>query len=320
MTSVLDAPFAGPLGMAPGLGARRSGTPGMAVVGGRAGPGTLADARRAMGLTMAEFARAMHVCRTTVSLWEKGHRRPARYRWPLLGAVLQLQPDEVAGLLTDHPPARHDGMALPSLAVVRQRSGLTQRAVAQSVGVAPTTLSTWENAGVPVPPVAAERLARVLNTDLACMAAEPSSARVADRRPLRRLRKDAGMSQREAAAHLGIAVGTLARYESGARQTPVKVVRSMARMYRRPVGDVLRHSGITLPAVPGRTPWLLTEVAGGIRAARTLAGMTKVELGRALGRSGQAVHGWETGRTRPNSRTCRRLELLLGLFVGALPY
>jgi transcriptional regulator with XRE-family HTH domain len=200
-------------------------------------------------MTMTELARALHVSRPTVSLWERGGRKPARHYWPLLGSVLALRPAEVAPLFADHPPARHDGEPLPSLALVRRRKGLTQHALARLIEVAPTTLSMWETAGVRVPPGVAAEIARVLDTDLLWLAAEPRRRAVVDPRPLRRLRKQAGMSQREAAAYLGIAVGTLARYEAGERQAPVAVVRRMAKAYGRSVEELL-HSGCEVPPLP----------------------------------------------------------------------
>jgi transcriptional regulator with XRE-family HTH domain len=173
-------------------------------------PPTLTEARLRSGLTMTELARALHISRPTLSLWEKGRRRPARSLWPRLAAVLGLELAEVAALFADHPPARLDGRPLPSLSMVRRRSGMTQRELAGLVGVAPTTLAMWENARVRVAPGTADELARVLDTDVAALAAEHGGVAAPDPRPLRRLRTELNMSQREAAAHLGIALGTLA--------------------------------------------------------------------------------------------------------------
>jgi transcriptional regulator with XRE-family HTH domain len=128
------------------------------------------------------------------------------------------------------------------------------------------------------------------------------------------------MTQREAAAHLGVAIGTLARYESGDRPVPVRAVKRMATLYRCPLVAVLRHSRRTLPPIPSGAVWREEQVPAGIRAARLAVGMTKAELGRALGRSAQAVYKWERGQTRPRTPTCRRLEILLGLPVGRIPY
>ena len=141
-----------------------------------------------------------------------------------------------------------------------------------------------------------EVLARVLDADQATLAAEPVATAVRDPRPLRRLRRAARMSQREAAVHLGIAVGSLARYEAGQRRPPVPVARRMAGAYRRPVAEVLAACRIELLPLPPRARWLREDVPEGLRAARTAAGLSKVALGRAVGRSGQAVRGWETGR------------------------
>ena len=63
----------------------------------------------------------------------------------------------------------------------------------------------------------------------------------------------------------------------------------------------------------------MDEVPDVIRALRTAAGLTKVGLGRAVDRSGQAVAGWESGRTLPTPATFRRLEVVFGLGPGRFP-
>jgi DNA-binding transcriptional regulator YiaG len=283
-------------------------------------PRTLAGAREAAGLTATELARALLVSRPTVAAWEKGTRRPVRGHWPLLGALLGLPPDGVDALFADHPPARLDGAPLPSLASARRRAGLTGRALARLVAVAPTTLSMWETAGVRVPSGVAAELARVLDTDVPTLAARPSHRTAApDPRPLRRLRRESGMSQREAAAYLRIALGTLARYEAGDRRVPVAVARRMAVVYRRTTAEVVDSCGLELPPLPPGPRWPPREVPDGIRAARTSAGLTRAALGRAVDRSGQTVRAWETGCRLPGPQTCRRLEVVLGLPPGTLP-
>lgn len=271
-------------------------------------------------MTRVQLGHAMHVSRPTIYQWENGRRRPARHYWPSLATALGLTVDDVAAMFADLRPARHDRTPLPSLAYERRRSGLTQQALARSLGVAPTTLAMWETAGVRVPLGIVDEIARQLNTDVARLAGSPPSGMDVDVRPLRRLRKNICMSQREAAAHLGISIGTLARYESGERPIPVATARRMAILYRRPMDTLLRHGGRVLPAFPPGRVWAEEQVPEGIRAARVVAGMTKAALGRALGTSAQAVYKWERGESRPRTRTCRRLELVLGLPAGRIPY
>lgn len=273
----------------------------------------------AAGMTVTELARRLHLSRTTVSMWEGGYRAAARDHWPALGRALQLAPAQVAELFAGLPPGRHDARHLPSLAVARLRAGLTQRELAALLGVAATTVSMWESGGVPVSAGLLDRVAQLLATDLEQLAAQPPSARdSADPRPLRQLRQAAGMSQREAAAHLRIAVGTLARYEAGHRATPIAVVKRMAQAYQRPVREVLQRSGTVLPPLPPAAAWHGADLPDLLRALRTASGMSKDGLGRALGMSGQTVRCWEDGRRRPGVDACRRLDVVFRLPPGRM--
>jgi transcriptional regulator with XRE-family HTH domain len=279
---------------------------------------TLTDARRAAGLTMTGLARRLHVSRPTVSMWEAGTRPVARHYWPAIAAALHLRPEQVSALFAGAPPARLDGVPLPSLGWARRAAGLTQRALAERVGMAPTTVSMWEVAGVRVPPWAAAELARVLGVPPARLAAGPPVPGP-DPRPLRALRRSAGMTRKEAAAHLGVAVGTLDRYEAGLRTVPVTVARRMAHAYRCRLRDLPVRCGDAPLRLPRRGRWAPEDVPDGIRTLRVAAGLSRAALGRAVGRSGQAVAGWEAGRARPDEVTSRRLEEVLGLPARVLP-
>ncbi|WP_436692134.1 helix-turn-helix domain-containing protein [Geodermatophilus sp. CPCC 205506] len=276
-------------------------------------------ARVRAGLTVTQLAKALRVARPTVSMWERGRRGVGRHYWPALTVALGLSEEDLTALFARCPPSRLDAVRLPSLARFRRSAGLTQAALAQRVGVAPTTLAMWESSGVRVQLAVVAQLCAVLGVELGELTAN-SPVAAPDPRPLRRYRKAVGMSRAEAAAQLGISVGALARYEAGERRTPIPVVRRMAPAYGRRVGELLPHSGSTLlPLPPGRL-WFPEELPDAVRALRIAAGLTKVGLGRAVGRSGQAVAAWEAGRARPSPATCRRLEVVFGLVPGRLPY
>ena len=279
---------------------------------------SLTQARVRAGLTKTELARRLLISRPTVSMWESGARAAARIYWPALSAALGLDIDEIERLFRDLPPSRLDGRRLPALGRARRRAGVTQRDVADRLGVAPTTVSMWESAGVPVPGALVAPLGQLLATDVADLTRAPLPAAPSpDPRPLRELRRGARMSQREAAAHLRISVGALARYEAGTRNTPMPVVRRMAAVYQRTVTDLLVCSGTELYPVPA-TPWSADELPDVLRALRSARGLTKVAVGRAVGRSGQAVRSWETGRTRPAPATLQTLEVVFRLPRGRL--
>jgi len=278
----------------------------------------LTSARLRAGLTVTELARELHVARPTVSMWERGDRGVARNYWPVLAAALGMRQDELPGLFEGCSPARLDGVRLPSLACARRAAGLTQRALAERLDVAPTTLAMWESARVRVHLSLAQRLCTVLGVELARLTAKPPEAGP-DPRPLRRYRRWAGMSRAEAAAAVGVCVSALARYEAGVRATPIPVVRRMARAYGRSVEELLPHGGCRLVPLPSRRRWLREEVPQAIRALRTASGLTQVGLGRAVGRSGRAVASWEAGRTLPMPGTFRGLEVVFGLAPGRFP-
>lgn len=279
----------------------------------------LTAARREAGLTISDLARSLHVSRPTVSGWERGTRAAARYYWPALASALRLDQVQVSQLFRGYPAARLDGVRLPSLAAVRREAGMTQQCLATRVGVRPTTLAMWENTVGRVPRGTAGELAEILQVPIQQLTAV-TPTKSTDPRPLRRLRKAIGMSRREAAAQLRISVGTLSRYEAGGRSVPIPVVRRMAFTYGRSTSELLRLSGRALLPLPIGRPWRPVDVPAGITALRTTAGLSKEELGRAVQRSGQAVGGWERGRTRPSPATCRRLEAMFCLPAGTFPF
>jgi transcriptional regulator with XRE-family HTH domain len=205
-------------------------------------------------MTIADLARAVHVARPTVSLWESGRRRPARHHWPALAAALDLEPVQVGHLFPDHPSARLDTQRLPGLAAQQRRRGLTQAMLAARVRVAPSTLAMWETRHVPVPLGTVHHLARVLHSDAARLSAPALESVSPDPRPLRRYRRRAGLSQREAAAYLGISLASLARYEADLRRPSVTTARAMAATYRQSFDDIAAACGIALPSGPGGFP------------------------------------------------------------------
>lgn len=55
-----------------------------------------------------------------------------------------------------------------------------------------------------------------------------------------------------------------------------------------------------------------------LRAARTGADISRSELARRVGVSEAAVRHWENGSSAPRPKTCKRLEVALGLTEGRL--
>jgi ribosome-binding protein aMBF1 (putative translation factor) len=91
----------------------------------------------------------------------------------------------------------------------------------------------------------------------------------------------------------------------------------MALIYRRPTSELLERYARPRSALP-RQPWTENDLPHVLTALREAAGLTRVGLGRQVGRSGQAVRCWETGRTQPPPLVRRRLERVLRLEPDSL--
>jgi transcriptional regulator with XRE-family HTH domain len=273
----------------------------------------LCRARLAAGLTMTQVANRVGVTPACVSRWENGLRRPSPTHLPALTRALRVTPERLAALLESSPTGRWDGVVLPSLGELRRDLGWTQRAFAAAVGIGSTTANRWEHGRVRVPESQVHRIAEVLGVepaDLIERAVAPMPDRAGSQPALARMRLAAGMTQQEAAHHVGISVRTLRRFEHGRRRPGLAEARALARCFRRPLAEVLRACGVPVPPILLRRTWAPADLPAVLEALRASAGLSAAELGRRLGTSGRQVRAWERGVALPGRPACQRLELL----------
>jgi len=87
--------------------------------------------RRRLGLSQAELGARLDVCAETIWEWENGHHEPTATN---RAAAERLIEDTIG---TTGPTGRR-------IREIRERRGLTQRALADRLGVAGSTISRWE--------------------------------------------------------------------------------------------------------------------------------------------------------------------------------
>lgn len=221
---------------------------------------SLAEARKRIGLTARAVAAALHVSRATVSRWEVGTHRPAGSYLEPLSAVLRISTSEIEDILERHPPSRADASTLLGLRELRARQGLSAAACARALDVAPSTWSNWERGKTPVPRHVTAELARLLATGEQNLHRRMGSSATATPATVwSSLRRRAGMTQREAAALLGIGVSHLSRIENGHRPPPARLADRMCRVYASATpgrngsaGGRQRLDVLTMRAVDGR--------------------------------------------------------------------
>jgi transcriptional regulator with XRE-family HTH domain len=280
----------------------------------------LCRARLAAGLTMTQVARKTGVVPATVSRWENGVRTPSPEARARLTRALRVTPEELSVMLAGSRPRRSDGVLLPGLGQLRRELGLTQRAFRSAIGIGPSAANAWEHGRVRVPIGRLASVAGALGVDpqaVVAAASRPPRNRAEDR-PLTRLRRATGLTQREMAHHLGASVRSVAHWEAGTRTLPWSVARRLAALLRVPLPTVLRAAEREMPTLTHPRTWTRADVPQVLKTLRCNAGWSAAALARRLGTSGGAIRTWETGRVFPSPSVCARLELVYGLPHGVL--
>jgi transcriptional regulator with XRE-family HTH domain len=277
----------------------------------------LVRARLEAGLDRVELGRALHVGPATVYQWERGNTRPPEDLLPRLARQLGLGREELDLALADHPPCRYDGEVLPGLGAVLRERGWTRAQVRDLLEVASSTVFAWETGRTRVPSWALRRLATACGTEVEELTAcgrrrvgRPTSGLAALRRQIR-------MTQREAAAVLGVSASSLGRYETGRRPIALPLARGMARVYRVPLARVLAAAGLAPPLLLTQ-PWTEAQLPAILADLRQAAGASMSEVARHTGVSHPTVRRWESGESLPSAGALATLELQYRLGRGRL--
>jgi transcriptional regulator with XRE-family HTH domain len=129
-------------------------------------------------------------------------------------------------------PAALAHMTGEELREARLRAGLTQRQVAELVGVGPSKVTTWETGARQIPPGRAQQLLEALSNanELAHRARVASPHMTGEE--LREARLRAGLTQRQVAELVGVASSNMATWETGARPVPPRRVEQLQEVFR----------------------------------------------------------------------------------------
>lgn len=297
----------------------------MAARDGEATTGAAAEARlsRALlawrtreGLSRLAAARRLGVAHTTLRSWEVDGVCPQPVHLRTLAAALGRDtnavrilagPDRVRTVRT----SGGDGAA--PLCLARLTAGLTMTQLAFKLGVAPSTVSRWEN-GVRTPaPELRPLLATALRLEPAqlddVLTGNPARRSDGVRLPgLGQLRRDRGLTQRMFRTALGIGSTAAISWEHGRVRVPVHRLDDVA--------GVLGVHRTTLLRLGAQAPRRGRTGERSLADLRRAAGLTQRELALHLGITVRTVAHWEAG-TRPVPRAAVRP--LSGLLRRPLP-
>jgi transcriptional regulator with XRE-family HTH domain len=279
----------------------------------------LAAARLAAGLNRVDIGRLMHVGPATVYRWECGDVRPPVDRLAALATALRLTRPQLDDALAGHPPSRFDGVILPGLGAALRRHGVGTRHASCILRVSPSTMSYWETGRTRVPMHAVRALADACSVDPEELIRRGRTVVPRARRtPLAALRHSAGMTQREAAAMLGVSVSTLSRYENGSRAVMFPLARKLAHIYAVPFGRMCVAADLAPPQTLTMRTWVPEQLPQVLADLRTAAGASKSQVAQVTGVTSPTVRRWETGESVPGDRILSTLERYYRLPGGRL--
>lgn len=121
-------------------------------------------------------------------------------------------------------------------------------------------------------------------------------------------RKNANMTQIDAAKRMNVAINSLRLYESGARQPRADVLAKMAGLYGCEVGELICAKERKVEPVAD------SETIGErIKKARKETKLTQRQLGKKLGVSNVMVSHYELGARKPKIETVKKFAKALGV-------
>lgn len=268
----------------------------------------LEASRKHANLRRVDLANQMGVSEETVRLWEKGVVQPSAQRLARLISLVALEAADWP--LRSGPPAE-----LPALATrlwaERDGRGITQAAAALLLDVPPTTYAGWETGrtapGDAMFGVLAEFLG-VAHDDVASLCAVPFVVDTTEWPPLGQLvgarRQTLRLTRNQLAEAVGVAPGSVAAWEVGARVPGAKVLPRLARAL-----------SVEVSALAAALPQGMVTTALGnlIRARQRELGLLSADVARLIGTTESTISRWVHGQSRPSPANLRRLAEALRL-------
>jgi transcriptional regulator with XRE-family HTH domain len=197
----------------------------------------------------------------------------------------------------------------------REREGLSRLAAARQIGVAHTTLRSWEVRGVCPQPLQLRALVEVVGGDVDALRSLAGPDRVRTTRtsggdgaaPLCRARLDAGLTMTQLARKLGVVPSTVSRWENGLRTPPPHLRPGLATALRTTPSQL---AGMLAGSPPRRSDGVRLPGLGRLRRER---GLTQAAFRASVGIGSTAAGAWERGRVRVPADRLATVARALGM-------
>lgn len=207
--------------------------------------------RKAADMTAVQVAQALGVPAYTVYNWEHGRARIPLRHIRGLAEVLNLDANPLVDVLVRAPLSTRNGPStVTGLRRLRRRTGLSQRIVAEKLGVSRHAVGVWE-AGKRPPLHAVRKLGLVYGVPVSTVAAaagvvpppelDPQTWKPGDLAPvLRVLRQWSGLTQQDLALACGCKQVTVRSWEAARSQPQPKFRARLETIFRLTPGSLAR--------------------------------------------------------------------------------
>lgn len=267
------------------------------------------------GFTLRGFAQAVHVSVPTVSRWETGVRRPHTADMCRIAQILSCPVPLVVSWFRELPVHGAEYVPTAGLRRLREDRQLSRAKLAAEVGVATATIAHWECGRRALPAHRLHRLAFAFGLPANVLLRELIDDRPVPMTPLRRLRKQHGLSLEDVARRLGVTGSIVARWENSSPAPGWAYVRELAVLYGVPISRMADMVGLEAPRLLDTRLWRPDEIGPILRDLRTWRGETLMQVADRVGVHWETLRRWETGISRPRRRHREPLQRALGVSV-----
>ena len=243
--------------------------------------------RESLGLNRNQLARLINISQHSLSDWETGKVEPRYSSTNILTEWLKR---------TDFygPDKDFARSALSErVAVQRRELGLSQKQLAQFLGVRGRTLNKWESGTAFPGKNPLKRLMQILSDDSFERVAEHAKF-VELGQDIKKGRKRLGLTQAALAARLGVAIKTVVTWELGGKPSAAKLENVSSWLAEEISASVATN--------PERH-----RIGKDIRRRRLALGISLNEVGRQLSVDPTTVRDWEAGRFTPRRENAIRI-------------
>lgn len=287
----------------------------------------LAKRRMAAGLLQRELAKQIGVCMESISLWETGKAYPQMSQISALAQALSCTREEIRADLEiskkdckSSADTGEEKRALSKLALRRKAAGLTQREIAEMIGIKGNTYTQIETGRKNPSRKRIGAMARVLNCttqeimdDLQDRRGVNSEDEKGDEwgelSPLARRRKKAWLTQKELGERIGVGNGPIMRWEQGRKYPNRAEILALAQVLDCTEEEIYADLGAGISKADENAN--IQRTKNKIAQRRIDAGLSQREMANRAGIVAATYCNVENGRKRPTRETIEAIARVL---------